>query len=160
MAPLFQCLPAKSRSKSSEEKNLSRGVISVEGWTNHQAAQDAFDSQMTSTLTPDLLARRETLRQRVLSRWSEQDKEEFRLIWRKWDGYDFLAKTQTPILELYGDRARDRPSLPKLHIPDRANITLRWIANASHSLLIENPAEVADACSAFVIGLTKSRKRR
>lgn len=127
-----------------------RGVISIEGWTNHHAQHDAFDDQTINTLSARQLAKRAQLRQRVMERWSAAEIAAFRTIWRKWDGYDFLSRTDLPILELYGDRGRERPSLDKLHIPERDNITVQWMSNASHCLHIECPHEVAQACSEFI----------
>merc|ERR1711964_327070 len=67
-----------------------------------------------NTLSVRQLAKRSQLRQRVMARWSVEEIAAFRAIWRRWDGYDFLSRTDLPILELYGDRGRERPSLDKL----------------------------------------------
>jgi len=120
-----------------------QGIVSVEGWTNHQAARDAFDNQMTGTLSEEQLARRTESRNRVLSRWTEEQKEKFGQIWKSWDGTAFLAATDIPILEIYGDRGKARPASDRLHIPQRDNITFHWIPNSSHCLPLERPAELA-----------------
>ena len=88
--------------------------------------------------------------ERVVERWNEEEVEEFRSYWRKWDGYDFLKTTDIPILELYGDRGREKPSLDKLRIPARDNVKVQWMENASHNLQIECPREVAQACTDFI----------
>ncbi len=127
-----------------------RGVISLEGWTSHHVSQDAFGGQTTNTLSAGQQAQYERLRQRVMALWSEAEIGEFVTYWRQWDGFDFLSKTGLPILELYGDRGQERPSLDKLRIPERENIQVHWLQNASHNLHIECPREVARICDRFV----------
>ena len=80
------------------------GVISIEGWSNHHAQRDAFQGDTMSTLSDGQLAERERLRQDVLRRWTRRQQTAFAAIWRTWDGYDLLQRTDLPILELYGDR--------------------------------------------------------
>ncbi len=127
-----------------------RGVISLEGWTSHHVSQDAFGGQTTNTLSAGHQAQYERLRQRVMTLWSQAEIEEFVTYWRQWDGFDFLSKTGLPILELYGDRGQERPSLDKLRIPERENIQVHWLQNASHNLHLECPREVARICDRFV----------
>ena len=122
---------------------ILEGVISIEGWTNHHAQRDAFRDDTMSTLSDEQLAQREQLRQEVLHRWTDQQRRDFAAIWRTWDGYDILRRTDLPILELYGDRGREPATHEQLHIPRRDNIELRWLAGASHSLPLECPQEVA-----------------
>ena len=127
-----------------------RGIISMEGWTSHQVLSDAFGGDVSSTLSPRQQARNEALRRRVLGRWTDEQIAEFRTYWKKWDGYDFLCRTELPILELYGDRGRNRPSLAQLRIPARANIQVQWMAHVSHNLQLECPEAVARACRDFI----------
>jgi len=135
------------------------GVISVEGWTHHHAAQEAFGGEMSNTLSPQQNARRAASRERVTARWSEEQVTAFAQIWKRWDGSDFLATTDLPVLEVWGDRGRERPGLDKLHIPERANIEMRWVANASHTLPLERPAEVAEAIGGFIERVEGGRRR-
>jgi hypothetical protein len=44
----------------------------------------------------------------------------------------------------------ERPDLGKLYIPERKNIEVRWVENASHPLLLEAPEEVAGLVNEFV----------
>ncbi len=127
-----------------------RGVISIEGWTTHRALEDAFGGDAIGTLTPEQLARRDELRRPVLERWSPAQIDDFRTIWKRWDGSRFLEQTELPVLEIYGDRGKPRPGRERLHIPERGNIELLWIAGASHCLQIEAPGEVARAITSFV----------
>jgi len=127
-----------------------KGVLLVEGWTNHQAADDAFDGTMTNTLSGAQQVRLEESRRRATSRWSLDARQAFATIWRAWDGHDFLCRTDLPILEIYGDRGRPQPPQTALHIPERPNIELRWIEGASHALPFERPAEVARAFMEFI----------
>lgn len=127
-----------------------RGVISIEGWTNHHAQHDAFHDDTMSTLSAEQVAQREHLRQEVLHRWTDRQRANFAAIWRTWDGYDVLQQTDLPILELYGDRGREPATHEQLHIPRRDNIELRWLAGASHSLPLECPAEVARLMTDFM----------
>ena len=103
-----------------------------------------------STLSDEQLAERERLRQAVLHRWTRQQQTAFAAIWRTWDGYDLLQRTDLPILQLYGDRGREPATHEQLHIPRRDNIELRWLAGASHSLPLERPREVARLIADFM----------
>jgi len=127
-----------------------KGVISIEGWTSHHAAREAFAGDMDSTLSPDRRARKAARRAAVTARWTQAQIEAFAKIWTRWDGYPFLAATDVPILHLSGDRGRLKPTLNKLRIPARSNIQVRWLENASHSLPVERPKELAEAIAAFI----------
>ena len=61
-----------------------------------------------------------------------------------------------PVLEVWGDRNRPRPSRRQRRIPERPNIQLQWMAGASHSLPLERPQEVAEAINRFVFSLDGS----
>lgn len=125
-------------------------AISVEGWTNHHAPGEGFPDSANDTLSAALRARIDKIRGRVTARWSAEEVDAFGKIWRMWDGYEFLCSTGTPILEIYGDRGREKPPLEALYIPDRRNITVRWIEGASHYLPLERPVEVAQAFMKFI----------
>jgi pimeloyl-ACP methyl ester carboxylesterase len=125
-------------------------AISVEGWTNHRAPREAFPDSANDTPSPALRARIAEIRGRVTARWSAEELQAFGKIWRMWDGYEFLCSTGTPILEVYGDRGREKPPLAALYIPVRPNITVRWIEGASHYLPLERPVEVAQAFMEFI----------
>ncbi|MCY3912005.1 MAG: alpha/beta hydrolase [Chloroflexi bacterium] len=126
------------------------GVISIEGWTDHHAQRDAFRDDTMSTLSAEQLEQREQLRHEVLHRWTDRQRLDFAAIWRTWDGFDVLRRTDLPILELYGDRGREPATHEQLHIPRRDNIELRWLPGASHSLPLECPCEVARLIDDFM----------
>ncbi len=126
-----------------------RGVISIEGWTRSEATE-AFKSVIVNTLSDEQMAKRQITRERVTKDWSEEQVREFARIWRRWDGYEFLATTEKPILEIWGDRGLPTPTLRELLIPERKNIEVVWMEGASHSLLLERPREVAAAISSFI----------
>ena len=127
------------------------GIISIEGWTHHQAAREAFSGRMHSTLTDELQARRMELRRMATGTWSEAQRQTFAEIWRGWDGLAFLNRTDLPILEIYGDRGADKPTRQQLRIPRRPNIELRWVEGASHSLPLERPGEIAGLITEFIV---------
>ena len=135
-----------------------RGIVSIEGWTSHHVVPAAFDGLIDNTLSAAQAARNEQLRQRVLQHWTEEQVEEFRTYWKKWDGDAFLRGTDLPILELYGDRGRERPGREKLRIPQKDNIDLQWLAGASHNLHIERPREVARASGDFIAKIEGKRR--
>ncbi len=127
-----------------------RGVISLEGWTNSDAARDAFHHDMKATLTDEQLAEKAAYRQEVLAKWTPEQIAAFGKVWRQWDGRSFLEQTTLPVLEIYGDRGRARPTLDQLHIPQRDNIQLVWVENSSHALPIQHPMRVATAINRFI----------
>lgn len=127
-----------------------KGVVSIEGWTNHNVLFNAFRDQTDNTLSPEQAARNEQLRSRVLDHWTPEQADEFRRYWTQWDGYEFLCTTDIPILELYGDRGCARPGRDQLRIPERDNIVVHWIDGASHNLHIEAPGEIARITMDFI----------
>ena len=126
------------------------GVISLEGWTHHQVLRQAFSGQVDTTLSEELEQQRLEARRQTLSRLNQSQIAAFRSIWRRWDGLPILEATSVPVLEVWGDRNRPRPSRRQMRIPERANIQLRWVSGASHSLPLERPQEVAQAINRFV----------
>lgn len=137
-----------------------QGIISIEGWTNAQAARDAFQGDMSSTLSEAQLRTRAEYRKEVLARWSTEQVRELGQAWRRWDGTTFVNETSLPILELYGDRGKRRPDRALLGLPDRKNIRLVWFEGASHSLLMERPALVAAEINGFVRDLASKPKEK
>lgn len=134
------------------------GVISIEGWTNSDAAKNAFQGDMRSTLSAAQQAQLAAERSRVLKKWTPEQIQTFGTIWRKWDGTEFLKTTTIPVLELYGDRNRPRADPLLLGIPDRPNIQLVWFSGASHSLHIERPTELAAELNRFISTTAKSQR--
>jgi pimeloyl-ACP methyl ester carboxylesterase len=133
------------------------GVISIEGWTNAGAAKMAFGDLPVGTMPQEVAERRSALRASVIENWSEEQKKSFASIWRRWDGTDFLETTSLPVLEIWGDRGRPRPDIERLLIPRRDNIEVMWIENASHSLPLEAPRQVADAINGFIRRIGEGR---
>lgn len=127
-----------------------KGVISIEGWTHHSVAREAFTSDAGKRLSPDLQARLDEIRRPVMMRWRKDQVTAFARIWRQWNGLEILEQTQLPVLEVWGDRGQPRPSRSAMKIPGRPNIDLVWIAGASHYLPMERPADVARAIGAFM----------
>ena len=137
-----------------------KGVVSVEGWTRHQAERDAFSGLKDNTLSDTQAARVAELASHVKTRWSRESQTAFARIWTQWDGYDFLVGTEIPVLELWGDRGLpNTPSLATLAIPQRENIRVRWFPNASHYLPLERPREVAEAITEFVREVERGPRR-
>ncbi|MBU7004811.1 MAG: alpha/beta hydrolase, partial [Theionarchaea archaeon] len=126
------------------------GIISGEGWTRWQAQRDAFGDAKAPTTPEEILARRIRIREKATEGWTEDQIKEFARIWRRWDCYSFLESTELPILELWGDRGREKPSLDRLYIPERENIEVGWIEGSSHSILYEAPVRVAGLINEFV----------
>jgi len=128
-----------------------RGIISVEGWTHHSVRATAFDDQVDSTLSPAQVEQLAAEARATKERWPASAVKSFLATWRSWDGYDFLCRSRVPILEVWGDRGMSRrPNAQQLRIPERDNIELRWIENASHSLPFERPGDLAEIINGFV----------
>jgi pimeloyl-ACP methyl ester carboxylesterase len=122
----------------------------VEGWTYYLAEKRAFNGLKTITLTPELLQKRKERRARGEKKWGKERMNAFGKVWRKWDGREFLKSTDLPILEIYGDRGREKPSLDALYIPERPNISVVWVANASHPIPEEKPQELANIIQKYL----------
>ena len=134
------------------------GVISMEGWTHYAVSPVAFGNNITGTLSEVQLAEREEHRKKVFARWDEDERVEYGKIWRRWDGFDLLASTDVPVMEIWGDRCVPRPSLTAMSIPERPNIEVYWVAGASHSLPEEAPEEVAGVVNSFVRRTMEARQ--
>jgi pimeloyl-ACP methyl ester carboxylesterase len=134
----------------SDQPNSVKGILSLEGWTNHHVAQDAFQGNMYVTLSPAEKARDLEARRFATGHWNASQRSAFAQIWKRWNGVEFLEQTEIPILEVYGDRGRAKRSREALRIPRRENIQLRWILGASHSLPLERPREVAQLMMEFI----------
>jgi pimeloyl-ACP methyl ester carboxylesterase len=126
------------------------GAIPMEGWTHHSVVQTAFNGLVRTPLEPDQEKQRLTRRQRRMAHLSEEQQSAIRTIWRKWNGTDALRNSKVPILHIWGDRNRPRPGLDALQIPNRPNITIRWIAGSSHMLLLQAPDELAETVRVFM----------
>jgi pimeloyl-ACP methyl ester carboxylesterase len=127
------------------------GIISIEGWTNHLAAKNAYGRLLNNTYTEEQEQYRQKLRNSVLNRWNKRQQKYFGSLWRKWNGLSFLISTEIPILEIYGDRARKiPPSREVLQIPDRENIDFILIKNASHNLPLQYPEKIARLIQSFI----------
>ena len=136
------------------------GAIPIEGWTHHTVQENAFGAVKDYPLSPEHAAERAANRARGLARLSDEERTDFASIWRKWDGNEALATTHVPVLELWGDRGLDpAPSRAVMQIPDRDNIDVVWIADASHALLVEQPEAVAKAINAFIATVEARRTR-
>ena len=128
-----------------------KGVLACEGWTNYHAQEDAFGGPTRNEVTPEQERKMKQARVTTDTRWTDAQRKQFGGIWRTWDGYAFLCGTDIPILEVYGDRGRERPSHEALKVPDRPNIELVWIPGAGHSgLPLVRPEELAAAFTAFI----------
>jgi pimeloyl-ACP methyl ester carboxylesterase len=130
--------------------NRIRGAISIEGWTHHDVASNAFAGNINGTLKPEQQAFVEDERNKLFDRWGPAMRTKYTSVWKQWDGSDILATTTVPILEIWGDRARPLPSRAAMRIPERPNIELFWVRGASHSLLVEAPEILAKEMNRFI----------
>ena len=126
------------------------GVITLEGWPHWTVQRDAFQDDVASTLTPAQRARREQERRRLLDRWEPEQRAAFATMWREWDGRAILAATRVPVLSVWGDRGRPRPSRALLGLPAGEHVHLAWLPGVSHDLPLEAPAPVAALITRFI----------
>jgi pimeloyl-ACP methyl ester carboxylesterase len=131
------------------------GSISIEGWTHHCVAKDAFADAIVSTLTPEQEQIRMEMRAKIFERWTEEARENHATIWRKWDGLSILEETDVPVVEIWGDRGLQVPTLKAMRIPVKPNIEVVWMNGASHALLMERPSEVAATINSFMTCITQ-----
>lgn len=126
------------------------GAISIEGWTHWEVLEKAFQGDTSSTLNETRQHYLTQVRDKLLGRWEPGLRAKYGTMWKKWDGWETLETTQVPVLEIWGDRGRSRPSRGQLRIPDRKNIQLEWIPGASHNLLVEAPERLAELMNYFM----------
>lgn len=127
------------------------GSLPLEGWTHHTVQENAFGHLPEFPLSPEHDAERKASRERGLARLSEAERQNFAQVWKNWDGNECLKKTRVPVLEIWGDRNLSPvPDRATMQIPDRENIEMAWIHNASHALLVEQPEAVARAMNGFI----------
>ncbi|QDU80004.1 1H-3-hydroxy-4-oxoquinaldine 2,4-dioxygenase [Polystyrenella longa] len=126
------------------------GVLSLEGWTNWQAARDAFDFDMKSTLSPSELEESRLYREDTLADWTKEEEKAFAQLWRRWDGSLILKSTKVSVLEIYGTRNRPPATRQQLHIPERDIIELVWIEGAAHKVHLEEPKQVGELMNRFI----------
>lgn len=126
------------------------GAIAMEGWTHWKVQQEAFGDGPDETITSEQLAERQANRARVYDKLTQEQRDSFSSVWRRWDGYPILETTEVPILEIWGDRGKPKPSRELLRIPDRPNIELVWIEGASHAMQVQQPDTIATAINSFI----------
>jgi pimeloyl-ACP methyl ester carboxylesterase len=127
------------------------GVISMEGFTHHSVLDDAFGGDMFSTLNQQQQRELSEATERRRQRWTQAHKDEFNEIWKRWErGYEILSHTDKPVLEIWGDRGRERPSRKALQLPERDNIELTWIPGTSHAFISEAPDLSAQLINDFI----------
>jgi pimeloyl-ACP methyl ester carboxylesterase len=76
------------------------GILSLEGWTHHQAHANAFPNENKYQRRPEHERQRLAERESGAGKRSDEQRKAFATIWRKWDGREFLVSTSIPILEL------------------------------------------------------------
>lgn len=130
------------------------GAMPIEGWTHHTVQENAFGHLPDFPLSPEHDAERQANRDRGVSRLTEAERQDFGSVWKKWDGNEALKRTTVPALEIWGDRNMSPvPERATMQIPERDNIEMAWIPNASHALLVEQPEAVAKAINGFIARL-------
>lgn len=129
------------------------GAIPMEGWTHHTVLKTAFNGVVVNNLTEEEEALRAADRARGLGHLSDEERSAIGTIWRGWNGYAGLERSTVPVLQLWGDRSAPRPDWKALQIPQQDNITIGWIAHASHLMLLENPDAVARLVADFMTKL-------
>ena len=133
------------------------GAIPMEGWTHHTVQENAFGQIQDYVVAPAHAAERAANRARGVARLTDAEREDFATIWRKWDGNRALETTPVPVLELWGDRGQaEPPARAIMQIPERDNIQIFWIPQASHGHLVENPKAGAGAVNAFIADIEKN----
>lgn len=128
---------------------LAGGIV-MEGWTHWKVSQEAFGKGRDTTLTAAQREERLANRARVYGTLTEEEIKSFASVWRNWDGYPILAATPVPILEIWGDRGKPKPSRELLRIPGRPNIELVWLEGASHAMLVQKPEVIGETINGFI----------
>lgn len=125
------------------------GLVLLEGWT-YLGVPWTAKGEMYGMLPDDIVAR-------IKRKWEEAQQRWPQAVWnpywetvRRADASRFLGATRLPVLEMYGDRGKPRPTREELGIPDRPNIDLAWIENAGHYLPHEVPRAVGEIISAWL----------
>lgn len=128
-----------------------KGAVTLEGWTHCSVSKNAYKGLKNETLTKEEIDKRTEGSNKGTANWTIEEKDIFRQIWRRWNGYDLLQNSQVPILSVWGDRGlKDKPTRQQLQIPDKENIKIKWIPNGGHSFLIQYPKIVASLLEEFI----------
>lgn len=126
------------------------GAIPMEGWTHHSVVKTAFEGVVTGPLSPELQAKRQAGRLRGRRHLSDEQLKALGSIWKNWNGYAALERSQVPIQHCWGDRGKPPASREQLQIPQRPNIKIVWIKHSSHSMMLENPKQLAQTITTFM----------
>jgi pimeloyl-ACP methyl ester carboxylesterase len=132
------------------------GAIAIEGWTHYTVSQNAFNKNVADTQSPEQKAFLAQVRRNLQDRWDPLLRERYTSQWRKWNGWEILAASDIPVLEIWGDRGNPRPNLETMQIPDKPNIEIAWIENCSHSLHVEAPELLAELINKFIHRVMRS----
>ncbi|MBT3276297.1 MAG: alpha/beta hydrolase [Spirochaetales bacterium] len=135
--------------------------IPIEGWTSFHVQKNAFgndnavfeNSAIAQWLQEDEKRRLDSW----LGNWTKEQRQTFGTMWRRWNGYEILVRAGVPVLEIWGDRGRPRPTNSIMEIPENTMIKVHWVANASHKLTVEKPEEVAGTINDFISCIEKGK---
>jgi len=128
---------------------IARGIALLEGWSYLGVPWKA-QGEMYGMLPDDIVARIRAKWEAAQARWPRPILDAYWETVRLADASRFLATTRLPILEIYGDRGKPRPTRDELGIPERRNIELVCIEAAGHYLPHEVPGPLGEAISAWL----------
>ena len=122
------------------------GIVLLEGWTILAAAEAFPRARFYGGLPAQAVQRIQAKDRATRTRFNPVIWEHFWNSVDRFDGGPHLENAAIPVWEVYGELGRTDSTLGELHIPQKPNIRLRWIADAGHYLPHESPAEVAAIC--------------
>jgi hypothetical protein len=114
--------------------------------------RNAFPEPRPRTEAEQAEARRQREERHRSQRWTPDEVAALGRIWTSWQsGERILRELTYPLLSVWGDRGRPRPTRSQLLLPENARIELVWIEGADH-YVTDAPfaAQVAKAISGFI----------
>ncbi|MFO1093871.1 MAG: hypothetical protein U0992_11255 [Planctomycetaceae bacterium] len=96
----------RDRTRAADPGAVAWDHCNPRGWTSSQAAVDAFQSDMKSTLSPEQSAELAAYRTEILHRWTPEQREMFGTIWKKWSGAKSSRRHRCRCCGLYPQRSK------------------------------------------------------
>ena len=133
-------------------------LVLLEGWIIGRSADAAFEGDRTyGQLGSHDIAALQSRDAAGRARFPDAVFQPLTESCAAFDARPFVQTADLPIIQVLGAAGRTADTVAKLHIPNRANVDVRWVPGAGHYLPHERPADVAAACHVMMQRVAESR---